>query len=216
MSPPERGPGAAQDERSIPASGRVPENLMLFVQSIKGAPASVLLALGFVGRYMSHKELQLWTRCGHTQISLALRSLMALGWIVGRSSRGPWALAAGRQLPVDPLLSEASALKALGSSSDSLDALDKGTVLPSARRRKLIEAMYKSGIREPTASELAELPHITLEYLNAHAQAARALGLKIGAAIEAMRLGAPAPAGPTPRNRQAEVEEKIRRFREGS
>ena len=75
--------------------------------------------------------------------------------------------------------------------------------------------MYAAGIREPTASELAELPHVTLAYLRAHIDGARANGLRIGAAIEAMRLQAPAPAIATPQDRQADVEEKIRRFMEG-
>ena len=79
----------------------------------------------------------------------------------------------------------------------------------------MIHAMSGFGIREPTASELAELPHMTLEYLQAHVQGARANGLRVGAAIEAMRLAAPAPSKPTPRDRQAEVEEKVRRFMEG-
>ncbi|MFH1185737.1 MAG: hypothetical protein V1755_11985 [Chloroflexota bacterium] len=71
------------------------------------------------------------------------------------------------------------------------------------------------GIREPTAGELGELPHMTLEYLQAHVEAARAHGLRVGAAIEAMRLAAPPPTKPAPRDRQAEVEEKVRRFMEG-
>jgi hypothetical protein len=79
----------------------------------------------------------------------------------------------------------------------------------------MLKALYECGIREPTASELVELPHMTPEYLQAHVQAARAHGLRIGSAIENMRLGAPALHAPTPQNRQAQVDEKIRRFREG-
>jgi len=78
-----------------------------------------------------------------------------------------------------------------------------------------MEAMRRSGIREPTASELAGLPHMTPEYLEAHVEAARAHGLRLGAAIEAMRLGAPPPDKPFTKDRQAEVAEKIRRFKEG-
>jgi hypothetical protein len=79
----------------------------------------------------------------------------------------------------------------------------------------MLEAFYASGIREPTASELVELPHMTAEYLQAHVQAARAHGLRIGSAIENMRLGAPPLHAPAPQDRQAEVDEKIRRFSEG-
>jgi len=79
----------------------------------------------------------------------------------------------------------------------------------------MLKALYDCGIREPTASELVELPHMTPEYLESHVQAARANGLRIGSAIENMRLGAPPLNAPTPKSRQAQVEEKIRRFREG-
>ena len=79
----------------------------------------------------------------------------------------------------------------------------------------MIKALYACGIREPTASELVELPHMTPEYLQAHVQASRVNGLRIGSAIENMRLGAPPPFMPAPQNRLAEVDEKIRRFREG-
>jgi hypothetical protein len=189
---------------------------LLFVQSLKGAPASVLLALAIAGRFMSHQELQLWTRCGKNQVTFALKTLTYLGWAVGRSFRGPWALARPLAMPPTDSSFAANPFKGLSSSSDSLNYIEGEEVLqPSPRRRELIEAMYSAGIREPTASELAELPHVTLEYLQAHIRATRAHGLRIGAAIEAMRLQAPPPGTPDAASRQAETEEKIRRFKEG-
>ncbi len=192
------------------------QNPMLFVQALKGAPASVLLALAITGRFMSHKELQLWTRCGKDQVTLALRTLTSLGWAAGRTFRGPWALARPLSLPPMSLPDPANPLKGLSSSSDSLNTTQEEEVLqPIPSRKELTSTMYAAGIREPTASELAELPHVTLAYLRAHIDGARANGLRIGAAIEAMRLHAPAPAIATPQDRQADVEEKIRRFMEG-
>jgi hypothetical protein len=193
-----------------------PAQMMQFLQSIKGAPASVLLALALSGRSLTVKDLQTWTRCGHSQVTNALRSLLAAGWVRARTFRGPWMLASGRQLPFDFFLTGTSALKALSSSSDTLNYTTEGTLLPSARREHIIKALYACGIREPTASELVELPHMTPEYLQAHVEAARANGLRIGSAIENMRLGAPPLHTPTPKSRQAEVDEKIRRFQEGS
>jgi hypothetical protein len=188
---------------------------MLFVQALKGAPASVLLALAITGRFMSHKELQLWTRCGHRQVTAALRTLESAGWVIARTDRGPWAIAPGLVVPVPSALQEGSALRALSSSSDSLNTTGEDSLLPSAPRGRVLEALRAAGIREPTASELAELPHVTVDYLRAHIQAARANGLRIGAAIEAMRLQAPPPYKPNAEARQAEVDEKIRRFKEG-
>lgn len=192
-----------------------PAQPMMLVQALKGAPASVLLALALAGRSLSHAELQLWTRCGKNQVTLALKSLVQLGWATGRTPRGPWTLSRAPHMPFGSDALGAFPFKGLSSSSDSLNTTVKESLLPSPRRRELIEAAEKAGIREPTASELADLPHMTVEYLRGHVEATRANGLRVGAAIEAMRLGAPVPERPSSRNRQAEVEEKIRRFKEG-
>ncbi len=87
--------------------------------------------------------------------------------------------------------------------------------LPSESRLQLLRAMHESGINEPTASELADLPHVTEEYVRAHVRGALAEHLRVGAAIERMRLGAPVPhAPPEPRSRREEAREKMRRFME--
>lgn len=191
-----------------------------FLQSAKGAPLSVLLALGWAGRDLSHKELQTWTRCGHVQITLALRSLTQLGWVVGRTERGPWRLAAGHELPVAFTPADASALKARSSNDDSLRDSQSSPEEPlpsNARREQLLQALRECGIWEPTASRLAELPHVTPEYIRAHAAAARAEGLRIGAAITRIELGAPVPPDRDDQanSRQDDIEEKIRRFIQG-
>jgi hypothetical protein len=207
---------------SVPQDPASPESAsqqsMLFVQALKGAPASVLLALAITGRFMSHKDLQLWTRCGHRQVTAALRTLEFAGWAIARTDRGPWAIAPGISVPVPSALQEGSALRALSSSSDSLNRSREDSQVPSAPRGHVLEALREAGIREPTASELAALPHVTPEYVRAHILGARANGLRIGAAIEAMRLQAPPPAVPvpiSPEARQAQTEEQIRRFIEG-
>jgi hypothetical protein len=202
---------------AVPAAGHA----MLFVQSMRGAPASVLLALGFAGRYMSQKELLLWTRCGHMQVAFALKTLAALGWVVARTSRGPWALAADRQLPVEPFFGDGSALKALNDNDDSDPPMAKENKSLSARREHLLQVLARHGIEEPTASELADLPYVTRDYVRAHIEAARTKGLRVGVAIQRMRMAVPAPPTPPSRKRQAsreraaEVEGKIRRFIEG-
>lgn len=210
---------AVDSEPALPAVAPSPEQTMLFVQALRGAPASVLLALAFAGRFMSHKELQLWTRCGKNQITAALQTLTRLGWVVGRSSRGPWALARVLGLiPADACV-EGFPLKGLGSGGDSLNPSMDGTLLPGPLRRELHAALLQAGIREPTASELADLPHVTVDYMQAHLRAARSHGLQLGAAIKAMRLAAPVPEMPSvssPAARLAEVERKMRRFLEGA
>jgi hypothetical protein len=118
--------------------GATPEQLLLFVQSIKGAPASVLFALGITGRYMSNEELQMWTRCGPVQIRLALRTLMRLGWLQARTSRGPWAIKKERRLPVVFSLPEGIDFKSTSSSSDSLNSLYREELLPGDRSDRLL------------------------------------------------------------------------------
>jgi hypothetical protein len=193
-----------------------PENLMIFVQSLKGAPASVLLALGWARRPMSHQELQVWTRCGHRQVTFALQSLVAMGCVSARTLRGPWQLARGCQLPVLPVPLEGSALRALND-DDSLkdqDPFSAGkTLTTSAPGGQLLQALFAAGIREPTASELAALPHVTPEYVRLHTEQARQEGLKVGVAILRMRLAEPVPAEAAPRAEDAA--EKIRRFMQG-
>jgi hypothetical protein len=200
-------------------TGASPEQVMLFVQALRGAPASVLLALAFAGRFMSHKDLQLWTRCGKDQITLALRSLVQLGCVVARSTRGPWALARPLGIPGRDLFVLANPLKGPGSGGDSLNFTIEDSLPPNPSRKELHQTLLGAGIREPTASELAELPHVTTDYVHAHLHAARAHGLRLGAAIEAMRLAAPVPQLPSaasPADRLAQVEHKFRRFLEGA
>jgi hypothetical protein len=76
------------------------ENPMTFVRSIKGASASILLALLFTGRPMTNQELQRWTGYSESTISQATHMLLDLGWLSALGPRGPWTLTPGRQLPL--------------------------------------------------------------------------------------------------------------------
>ena len=76
------------------------ENMMTFVRAIKGAPASILWALMITQRMMTALELQTWTGYKGDNITTSVRLLEELGWVVAKSSRGPWGLAEGRQLPL--------------------------------------------------------------------------------------------------------------------
>lgn len=87
------------------------ENTMTFVRALKGAPASVLWALLLTRQMMTALELQQWTGYKGDNITVAVRLLVDLGWVVARSSRGPWGLADGRQLPLMPGLDDGEASK---------------------------------------------------------------------------------------------------------
>ncbi len=213
------GGGARTDDRTASEPGKDDQDRMLFVQSAKGAPLSVLVALAWAGRYLSHRELQIWTRYGHVQITVALQSLTRLGWVWARTPRGPWRLASGHQVPLAFTPICTSALKALNDGDDTLrEGQDSKEPTPSsARSGELMKALADCRIWEPTASRIAALPHVTPEYIRAHVAQARREGLRVGAAIARIELGAPLPPGgeDQARSRQDDVDEKIRRFIEG-
>jgi predicted transcriptional regulator len=190
---------------------------MTLVQSLKGAPASVLLALSTTRRAMTHRELELWTRCGSNQVTLALRTLGRLGWLSARSARGPWSLASRAGFPSPMCLKEANVFKRLNDDDESLNLVtEESSSSSNPRRRGLLKCMQECGIEEPTASELAALPHVTPSYVRAHVKAVRAKGLGVGAAIVRMRQAVPAPKPrDEARERSDEVAEQIRRFIEG-
>jgi hypothetical protein len=206
QDPPAPPPSATADPETLA------HNEMLFVQSIKGATASVLFALGYTRRPMSHEELMIWTHCGHTQVTIALHSLVEIGWVWERTARGPWILAEGRQLPVNLLPLPASALKAPSSSSTSSDnPFTRGQEQElSARRKHLIKSLYLLGIREPMASELADLPYVSAEFARRHVEQARAEGQPLGSAIHRIRNDWPMP--PRHLSRREDVEATVRKF----
>ncbi len=195
------------------------EKRILFVRSAKGAPLSILFALGWSGSPMSCKELIEWTHYGHTQVTAALRWLVRSGWVSG-GTRGPWRLARAHQLPAVHTHENESALKALNSSDDDSEeeGIPNKPLTPSdAQRAQVMKALHECGIWEPTATKLTDLPHVTPDYVRAHAAQARAEGLRVGAAIVRIEMGAPLPprGENKAQSRQKDVEEKIRRFVEG-
>ncbi len=195
------------------------EKHILFVRSAKGAPLSILFALGWAGIPLSCKELIEWTHYGHTQVTTALRWLVRSGWVSG-GARGPWRLVSAHQVPALHTHGNESALSAPNSDDNDLEEqqIPNKPLTPSdAKRAQVMKALHECGIWEPTATRLANLPHVTPEYVRAHAAQARAEGLRVGAAIVRIEMGAPLPPKDAnkARSRQLDVEEKIRRFVEG-
>ncbi len=204
---------------SEPEESQADQECMRFLHSLKGGPLSVLMALALSGRYLSHRDLQAWTGYAHFRVTTALHLLTRLGLTWGRTPRGPWRLGPSGGFPRAFTGIYASAFKAL---NDSDDALSKGTNTEgpsssSARKEQLMQTLRECRIWEPTASRIADLPHVTPEYIRAHVAQVRREGLRIGAAIARIEIGAPMPpsAEDQARARQEEVDEKIRRFVEG-
>jgi hypothetical protein len=161
------------------------ENPMTFVRAMKGAPASVLWALLFGRKVMTLLELQAWTGYRADTLRAALHMLMDLGWLHARSSRGPWGLTGGRQLPL-MADTDFSGLQDSSScsSSNRKDAAyeqeqQQPTPINSASRRALEEV----GVREPKLSRLARLPHVTRALVQGHMRLASEQGRGLGTAI---------------------------------
>ncbi len=210
------------------------ENLLTFVRSIKGAPASVLWALVFTRHPMTNQELQRWTGYSPDSITRATQVLLDLGWLVALSPYGPWALAPGRQLPLMEMPSVSaeslpSGSDILGTPLSSSSIVDDPTPQVTEEETKeqndpqktappedvedenfvkTVQALYDAGIREPTAGRLARLPHVNPEYVAAHVEQANAQGFQLGTAIYRIEHGWPLPD----RKAVLTVDDKIKKF----
>ncbi len=172
------------------------ENPLTFVRALKGAPASVLLALLFNRRPMTNRELQRWTNYSEDTVTGATRLLLDLGWISALGSRGPWTLASGRQLPLteaqNPKISGAPLSSSIVETMPSqVKEKDEGKEDENVVRS--LHALYDAGIHEPTAGRLARLPHVNPEYIAAHIEQANAQGFTLGIAIYRIEHAWPLP-----------------------
>jgi len=171
------------------------ENTMTFVRAIKGAPASVLWALMLTQSMMTSLELQQWTGYKGDNITVAVRLLVDLGWVVARTPRGPWGLAEGRQLPLMSgiaqlegfektdsdligvsavVVVDADSKNALSSDSTTTTTTKRATPIKSESwtddERANFAALKAAGILGRKARQLAVLPWVTVEYIEAHAE----------------------------------------------
>jgi hypothetical protein len=144
----------------------------------------VLWALVFTRRAMTGLELQQWTGYKDDNIKLAVRLLVDLGWVIARSSRGPWCLAEGRQLPLAesdliglgaPTAATADmvgennlreeAVAAAESESD-LIGLDEQAIKNAWRRN--LKACLDVGIGPPKSTEISKCEGVTPDLIRAH------------------------------------------------
>ncbi len=188
------------------------ENPLTFIRSLKGAPASIFLALLFARRPITNRELQRWTGYGEESIAQATHLLADLGWLSALGPRGPWTLSAGRQLPLMESLPHEAA-----SASAPMDAnpvpskqLEESEDREDPNFVRTLYALYDAGIHEPTAGRLARLPHVSAEYVTAHVEQANAQGFGLGSAIYRIEHAWPMPE----KKAVLTVEDRIRKFLE--
>ena len=186
------------------------ENPLTFVRSLKGAPASVFLALLCARRPMTNRELQRWTGYSEQTVSQAAHLLADLGWLSPLGPRGPWTLGEGRQQPLMESLPEEIVEAAASSQDDQTNAPQDSEDAEDPNVVKTLYALYDAGVHEPTAGRLARLPHVSPEYVAAHVEQANAQGYGLGVAIYRIEHAWPLPE----KKAVLTVEDRIRKFLE--
>lgn len=173
------------------------ENPMTFVRAIKGAPVSILVAFMFAGRTLSNLELQQWTGYRDDAITPALKLLCSLGWLIARTPRGPWCLADGRQFPlmnvdlnVDSITRTISGLNGfIPTTTTTIEEQkqDKSVVVvkrqmnpektdipvyetPGVSFEINLKACRDCRIGEPKASQIANMPWASPDFIKAHVE----------------------------------------------
>jgi len=181
------------------------------LRALKGAPLSCLLALKlaeerpvgtmWVGQVTGYRE---------KTVGLALRALQRMGLAEQTARFEGWHLTQAGRLAVPPASrqNDNSLPTATAIYTDSNNRLEVA-VVEAARSSgenggsspapeappppEVVAALAQVGIGEPMRSRMAALPHVTPEYVKAHALLAREQGLSTGLLITRIRCGDPAP-----------------------
>lgn len=122
-----------------------------FIHSLKGAPASILIALALTGVSMTNQDLQLITGYTDKPITDGLAMLEIHGLAQHNGRQYGWSLPHGLQLPLFPsaLLGRESRSASLGSGSEAVDNpvdnLDDGPTLDRKNSDLSSEKFRSSG-----------------------------------------------------------------------
>ena len=196
------------------------ENLISLVRMLKGAPASVLLALIFVHQPVGESWLASVTGYSPMPVRRALIFLAEAGLAQRRGRYSAWSLTEGAtQLPLmsDPLTDpvkigvRSSIIRALEISAESTTTatttIEGSEECSSSRvnralkssaqtidpQPELIGMLRQAGIGEPMATRLAGMPHVNAEYLRAHIRKAQQEEIPTALLIHRMRQADPQP-----------------------
>jgi len=183
------------------------ENPIKLLRMLKGAPLSVLLAITWSGQAVSNGWLVSVT--GYTDKSVASALAVLKEYSMITNTRTGWMIAKGTQLQLtfpnsdtDVRLSRKNSDSSSSLNIESVDIYSEEQQQESEKFRinpqfeSNLVACLTSKIREPKASILADLPHVTPEYIYAHVQTARLEGNPIGTAIYRIENGWEQPAPP--------------------
>lgn len=163
-------------------------NPIKLLRQLKGAPLSVMLALFWAGQRVSNGWIETVTGYTDKPVASALDLLKEYGWAA--KVQGGWTIANAEQLPLTFLLMEESRNNSDSSSSSNVfNNINNNNLLLELERKNSenfdanLIALLTGGIREPKASILADLEHVTPEYINAHLQQVRREERNVATAI---------------------------------
>lgn len=172
-----------------PASLEVNARIKLdLLPALKGAPVSILFALHFSRKPMSNRKLMQVARYSDKSISAGLEILKDKG--IARKITGGWVLAIDYFEVGKFPTPELEIFHPHGNSPSTTTAINnpqefsrEEEVDKTSRKNSALAALYKAGIFNPKALELAELDHVTEELVKAHADYGKLNGEYIGLVI---------------------------------
>lgn len=188
------------------------------LRQLKGAPLSVLIALTIVKpRLVSSSWLAGCTGYAHDAVTSATWYLKELGYVDCDSHRTNWRLVGDvQQLPLPVSMLEqapknpdaekpqpdpAYLLKLCLNgkedltevSSSSFNAPDAEKPHPSNSIETCRNLLLDAGIKDPTATDLCKLEHVSYPYLDSHITKAKHDNISIGLLIHRIRSSDPKP-----------------------
>ncbi len=190
---------------------------LYMLRTLKGAPLAVFVCLYLSQRPLRAGEIADYTGYTDKPVSTALKMLKEMNAIT-RNQNGWYT----HQLPLPfPVLSAPEKIRNFSDSSGSSESINlltttttinlnknerdftltdgkKVGIFPTFSRNfsDSLAAALAAGIREPKASALAALPHVTPEYIRAHVAAAAGEENPLGAAIYRIEHGWTVPDSP--------------------
>jgi hypothetical protein len=187
------------------------DNPIKLLRQLKGAPLSVLLALFWAGQRVSAGWLETMTGYTDKPVAHALELLKEYGWAA--RVQGGWMIANAEQLPLTGESRNNSAL-----SSSNLDLINNINDSTTTNQRKNSDfsanliTLLSGGIKEPKASALADLEHVTPEFISAHLRQVRTEQRNVATAIYRIENNWEQPKAidividPSPANKYSESE----------
>jgi len=171
------------------------ENPLQLILSLKGgACLAILWIMQYEKQPVGQEYLQVWSGYGQKPVEIALKRLVELN-LVMRIDRYHWQLTAyAHQLPLMAELDKGSSKDSCSLPSTTTTIIEGQQVKVGSSRIKSrkdsysVELLHDAGIGHPTCDRLAELPWMTVAYIQAHIQNARKNNIDTALLIYKMKM----------------------------